>query len=121
MTTIPSPGDIRALPMPIRRFVMRVLRETDWTPIRISVTDYEHASYCYICIEDEPQETFSFAEDGSYRLGDSEQWHVTFRKRPGEGWRFRDAENGDFIIIRTITDLLWRIGSDVEQQKLRPA
>lgn len=113
-----SPDEIQALPMAVRRFALRVLGETTWKPTEIRIMDYEHASYCYVTIEDEPMETFSLHEDGSPRMRGPDRWSVTFRKLRDEGWRFREASNGDEETLRTIVDLLYHIGSKVEHEKV---
>lgn len=60
-----------------------------------------------------------FKGDGGLRMNEPGQWCITFRKRRDEGWRFREASNGDEETFRTIIDLMYHIGSEVEQHKAR--
>lgn len=95
--------EITALPMPIRRFIDRLTSETDWIVTNQQLMTYPSRSYHWLTIVDDTYD---------------ESISVCFRQRPGEGWRYWHSEDGYENKFRTISDLLYHLGSEVELRKV---
>lgn len=110
-TNILTPEEIRALPLPIRRFYMRVLRETPYAVDSVEWRDYGVSRFCYLWLERLPE-----LWNGRWVGGDP--MTVVFRQRPGEGWRFWHADDHDGHLHYSIAETLYRCGSKVETAKV---
>lgn len=98
MTTITAPEGFADWPKPAQKFAMRVLTET--------LSEVEEGS-----LKDHGDGYLTFV------LHIEDELRVRFTKRPGEGWRFWYGDDGWGKTLRSMREILYRLGSSVELER----